>query len=174
MTPPTWDLAFLFASLTDPGIDESWSQAHGKADALQRFRGRFESGNADGGELAEALAEVEQVYLQASKPQEYASLVYAADASRPEHGAFYQEQAEKGTEVAVKLMFLELELQGAPEEAVARWSADPRMAPYLHYLKMVRVYAPYRLSEKEEVLLEEVANTGPRAWGRLFDETLSN
>ncbi|HTQ10761.1 MAG TPA: M3 family oligoendopeptidase, partial [Fimbriimonadaceae bacterium] len=34
--------------------------------------------------------------------------------------------------------------------------------------------SPYRLSEKEEVVLEQVANTGSRAWVRLFEEVTSN
>ena len=171
---PSWDLSFLYASSGDPMIEADWADAHAKADALAAYRGRIESGEISGTELAEAMRSLGELYVESSKPIVYASLVYSADSSDPAHGAFYQAQSERSTALSVKLMFLELELQGAPDAAVERWLADPAMAPYAHYLRMVRVYAPFRLSEKEEVLLEETANTGSRAWNRLFDETLSN
>ena len=172
--PPAWDLSFLFASPDDPAIERAWHDAHAKADALAPLRGKIESGELPPAELAEGIETLESLLVDSSKPILYASLRYAADASDPANGAFYQAQAEKSTALSVKLVFIELELQGAPQEAVDAWLADPAMAPYAHYLKTVRVYAPFRLSEKEEVLLEEVANTGSRAWNRLFDETLSN
>ena len=37
----------------------------------------------------------------------------------------------------------------------------------------MRRYRPHTLSEPEEKLLEETANTGRRAFNRLFDEVLS-
>lgn len=171
---PSWDLSFLFSSPTDSRIEETWTQAHAKADALGAYRGRIESGEISAADLAVGLKELEAVYVESSKPIIYASLLYSADSSDPSNGAFYQAQSERSTALSVKLMFLELEFQGAPQEAVDGWLADEAIRPYTHFLKMVRVYAPFRLSEKEEVLLEETANTGGRAWNRLFDETLSN
>ncbi len=173
-TPPAWNLAFLFDGPGDPRIEASWTDAHAKADALAALRGTVESGAISPEDLAAALGRLEDLMVESYKPLLFAGLRYAADASDPANGAFYQAQSEKGTALNVKLMFLELELQGAPGEAVEGWLAHPAMEEYAHYLKMVRVYAPFRLSESEEVLLEETANTGSRAWNRLFDEVLSN
>lgn len=173
-TPPTWDLDFLFASPDDPKIERAWTDAHTQADSLAPLRGEIESGELPATDLARAMKTLETLLVESSKPILYASLRYAANSSDPANGAFYQAQSEKSTALSVKLMFLELELQGAPQAAVDRWLADPALAEYRHYVENVRVYAPFRLTEKEEVLLEEVANTGSRAWNRLFDETLSN
>jgi oligoendopeptidase F len=49
----------------------------------------------------------------------------------------------------------------------------PACARYRHFLSSLRRYRPHTLSEAEEKLLEETANTGRRAFHRLFDETLS-
>lgn len=168
-----WDLSFLFSSLEDPRIAESWAEAHRLADKFAAsYRGRTAA--LGGAELARAIEELEQIYLVSSKPGSYASLVYAADASDPRHGAFYAEQAEKGTELNVKLVFFELEIQGGSDEWAEAAAAAPEMAKYRHYLATTRMYSPHRLSEPEEVLIEEAANTGARAWVRLHDEILSN
>jgi oligoendopeptidase F len=52
--------------------------------------------------------------------------------------------------------------------------ATQALAPYRHYVQVARSLSPYRLNEDEEVILEETANTGSRAWVRLFEEVVSN
>ena len=51
--------------------------------------------------------------------------------------------------------------------------ADPALARRRHLLAALRRYRPHVLSEPEERILEETANTGRRAFGRLFDELIS-
>ena len=85
-----------------------------------------------------------------------------------------QEQTERATELQVKLMFFELELQAAPASVIDPLLSDPCLANFLHHIHVSRTYSKYRLSEKEEVLMEELANTGSRAWNRLFDEVTAN
>ena len=51
---------------------------------------------------------------------------------------------------------------------------DPALARRKHFLTSLRRYRPHVLSEPEEKLLEETANTGRRAFGRLFDEVLGS
>jgi oligoendopeptidase F len=177
VAPPTarWNLSALFANPDDPRIEATWSEGHARADAFAaRYRGRIDREDLDPATLLAGLRELESLIQHASKPVEYAGLIFAADVSNPEIGAFYQEQMEKASELRVKIMFFELELQSAPQTAIERCLADDALANYRHYVQVARKYAPYRLSEKEEVLLEEVANTGTRAWVRLFDEVTSN
>jgi oligoendopeptidase F len=170
-----WDLSALFEGLDDPKIDATWATCHERADRFDRaYRGRVKSGNLAPDELAAAIREIESIENEASKPVLYANLVFAADTSKPEHGAFLQEQTEKATELRVKTMFFTLELQAAPEEAVRIALADPAMANYGHYVTVQRAFSQHRLSETEEVLLEETANTGCRAWQRLHEELTAN
>ena len=88
----------------------------------------------------------------------------------PSAGAFLQKQLEKGTELNVTLMFFQLEIRALAEPTVDRLLADPAMETYQHHLVVTRSFSPYRLSEPEEIILEETANTGSRAWVRLFEE----
>lgn len=165
----------MFASAEDPAIEATWTSADAEATRLaETYRGKLAPGTLGATELAEALQAVERLSQEAMKPVIYANLLFAADTSSAEVGAFLQAQMERSSALSVKLLFFDLELQKAPEDAVAGWLAHPALANYRHYLQLVRVYAPYRLSEAEEVILEEVANTGSRAWQRLFDEVTSN
>lgn len=171
----TWDLSALFSSPQDPKISEMWSACHSQADEFAaKYRGRVQSGELTGAELAEAMKEIEAITLLATKPPTYASLLFAADASNPQNGAFYQAQSEEMSKARVKLAFFDLELQAAPQEWIEPLLADPALASYVHAINVTRVYSPHRLSEAEEILLEETSNTGSRAWVRLHDEILSN
>lgn len=140
----------------------------------KKYRGKIEDQNLDPSTLLSALQELESLLNEATKPVQFAELVFSADTSKPEHGAFLQKQMERHTELSVKLMFFDLELMGAPEEAIQRALNDARLKNYVHHIKVARAYSPHRLSEAEEVILEETANTGTRAWVRLFDEVTSN
>ncbi len=59
------------------------------------------------------------------------------------------------------------------EREAERLLAEPELAQRRHLLESLRRYRPYLLSEPEERLLEETANTGRRAFARLFDEITS-
>lgn len=177
MAPPQvrWDLSSLFSSPEDPRIDETWVEAHRHADALaQEFRGKLIDPNLTAATLKSALERLEALAQLMAKPATYANLLFAGDTASEEIGAFLQEQTEKASEVQVKILFLELELQQAPAETIERLLADPILADYVHYIRQARKMSPYRLSEKEEVLLEEVANVSTRAWVRLFEDITSN
>lgn len=174
-TPPRWDLSALFSGLDDPGIAAGWETAHARADAFaSAYRGKVEGAELSPLELAAAIGEYEALYQQAVKPIVFANLLFAADSSDPKIGAFFQKQQEQATGLNVKLLFFELEVQAAPDAYIEAALADPALANYEHFLRVARQFRPHRLSEKEEILLEETANTGSRAWQRLFDEVTAN
>lgn len=170
-----WDLSPLFVGPEDPGIAASWERAHQRADAfVEAYKGKIDSPGLDAATLLASIREYESLNQDADKPVVFAELTFAADCSNAKNGAFMQAQMEKGSEIRVKLIFFELELQKASEEIIARLMADPRLANYRHFVNSVRAKSPHRLSEAEEVVLEEVANTGTRAWVRLFEEVTAN
>ncbi len=117
---------------------------------------------------------MESLITDLSKPMQYANLRFAADTGDPKLGAFLQKMMEAASEIQVKLLFFELELQKADADFIERVMADESLADYRHWMQTVRAASPYRLSEIEEVILERTANTGSRAWVRLFEEVTSN
>lgn len=161
--------------MSDPKISAAWELAHERADAFsEKYRGKINVADLSAATLASALSDLETLTNDISKPLNYSNLLFAANASDPEIGAFLQAQMEKATELQVKLMFFELELQAAPLDTINALVADPALANYTHHIQVARTYSPYRLTEKEEVLMEELANTGSRAWNRLFDDVTAN
>lgn len=161
--------------MDDPRIDATWEEAMRRADAFEaNYRGKIESPDLDAATLAAAIRDIEALYNEVAKPMGYASLLFSTDTGEPAVGAFMQKQREKGTALSVKTMFFELELQGAEASVIDRLLDDESLTEYRHYVEATRVYSPFRLSEKEEIVLEETANTGSRAWVRLFEELTSN
>ena len=168
-----WDLSALFSSIEDPKIDETWARVNEAADAFATtYRGMV--GGLTGAQLAAAIKELESISNEAGKPGSYASLRFAGDTSDPKIGSFYQQQAEKGSELRVKLMFFSLELMKADQGWADEALKAPEMATYKHFMDTTRALSQYMLSETEEILLEEVSNTGSRAWQRLHDELTAN
>lgn len=170
-----WDLSPLFSSNDDPLIERLWAEVNDRADRFaESYRGKIEDGELSAQELVAAIAEYESIIQEAGKPGNYASLWHSADVGDPVRGAFYQDQAERGSELTIKIMFFTLELQAAPDEYIDGVLADDSSANYRHFIRNARAFSPHMLSETEEVLLEEVANTGSRAWVRLHDELTAN
>ncbi|MBI3002994.1 MAG: oligoendopeptidase, partial [candidate division NC10 bacterium] len=80
---------------------------------------------------------------------------------------------EQGTDLANRLLFFELEWLALEEGAAQSLLREPALAPYRHYLETLRRFAPHKLSEPEEKIVNEKENTGRRAFGRLFSELTS-
>lgn len=174
-TLPQWDLSALFSSKDDPKIEQTWSEAKSRAESFaKQYRGTINHSDLTASRLLEAIVEVESISVLMSKAVGYAHLLFASDSSKPENGAFLQKQMEKATGLNVMLMFFELEIQAMPGEWIEKLLQDPILAGYKHSIHVTRAYSDHRLSEAEEVILEETANTGIRAWNRLFDEVTSN
>lgn len=170
-----WDLSALFSGMDDPKIAATWETCLSRADRFaERFRDTVDRPDVSPEHLAEGIREMESIYQEASKPANYAQLLMAADSADPKIGAFLAAQMERLSELQVKIMFFELEIQDMDDEVFGRLLGDSALDNYRHYLQVARKYRPHKLSEEEEIILEETANTGCRAWVRLYEEVLAN
>ena len=179
--PPTasgirWDLTDLYAGPGDPQLLADLQDAVGAAQAFAgRYRGRMHTaGMLSAATLVEAVTAMETILEQVAKACAYADLLHAGDVTPPAHGALVALTLEKASAVRRELLFFELEWLQVDEQTAQRITADPLCRKYRHFLQSLRRYRPHVLSEPEERILEEKANTGPRAFARLFDETLSS
>jgi oligoendopeptidase F len=171
----TWNLSDLYESLDDPRIENDIKDALSRAKSFEgRYRGRINSETITAPFLLEAVKELESISEVSGKLISYAYLVFAADTSNPSHGAFLQSVQEKTTEIRKHLMFFELEWIALPDEIASRVIGGETLSYYRHFLQNERRYKPHRLSEPEEKILDEKANTGSRAFMRLFDEVINN
>ncbi|MGC8863495.1 MAG: M3 family oligoendopeptidase [Armatimonadota bacterium] len=173
-TQVTWDLSDLYQGIDDPQIEHTLDDCLDRArEFAGRYRGRISDAGLTAETLATALAEYESIAQDLAKPMAYATLVFCADTSKPEHGALLQRVQERQTQAALELIFFELELMAAEPEVIERILEDDRLERYRHFVRASRLFREHRLSEPEEKILEEKANTGPRAFQRLFEESVA-
>lgn len=166
-----WNLDDLYTGPTDPALGADLDHAlEASREFEARYRGRVAALDPD--EMAAALDAYEALQEPLARAGAYASLLFAADTSAPAHGALLQRVQERGTEVRNRLVFFDLEWVAVDEAASERLLAAPALARRRHLLRSLRRYRPHLLSEPEERILEETANSGERAFARLFDEIL--
>ena len=167
-----WNLADLYDGPADPRIDEALNASQARAEQFERdYKGRINTPDLTADALGAALREYENIQQEASKPAYFASLLFTTDMGDPERGAFLQKMYESGTKLALPLLFFDLELAVVPDDVMAPLLDAPTVMPYHHYIGTIRAARAHMLSETEERLMEELANTGGRAFDRLFDET---
>jgi len=171
-----WDLSDLYESAADPALERDLAAALDRAKSFNaRYRGTI---NVPGGPspewVARGLAEMEVILEQTDKPAIYAGLLHAADMRPTQHGALVAMTQERGSEIHNQLLFFDLEWIALDDGAANAIIDSPACAHHRHHLASTRRYRPHMLSEPEEKILEETANTGRRAFSRLFDEELSS
>ncbi|MBQ0105020.1 MAG: M3 family oligoendopeptidase, partial [Armatimonadetes bacterium] len=173
MTEEKWDLSPLYTS--EDNIEKDLAEAKRLADDFEKkYRGKIKSPSLVADILYNAIKDTEKITRLVYRPDMYAALKFSADTGDPKNGKLMQAVQEKVTEISVKTMFFELELMEADENIINSVLADPRLAEYRHFVKTARVFNDHKLTEACETIMEEKANTGSRAWDRLFDEVLSS
>ena len=168
-----WDLSDLFDGPDDPRLLGDLDEAAAAATAFrERYRGKL--GELSAAELNDAVVELERLKGATTRVETYARLRLAADSSDQSRGALVQKVRERNTQIETELLFFDLEWAALDDEIAERLLADPALERYASVLRSERRYRPYLLSEPEEKISAEKSLTGASAWGRLFNELLSD
>ena len=169
---PGWDLSDLYPG---PGSDEvrrDLEQAAAAAEALhEEFAGRV--GDLDGETLADLIARYEAIKETLERLTSYAYLVYCTAMDDAETAQFFQTVREETTATESRLLFLTLELNRIEDDALADKLKAPALSRYAPWVRDVRAFRPFQLSDEVERLLLEKQVAGRAAWMRLFDETMA-
>ena len=171
----TWDLSDLYSELKDKKIERDINDLFRKSEAFEKkYRGKINSAKLTPRTLLNAVKDLEDISEKIGRLLSFAYLVFAGDTGNPGNGAFLQMIQEKSTEARKHLMFFELEWIKLSNKKVNSLLSNKTLTSHKHFLEQERMYKPHRLSEAEEKILDEKANTGSRAFKRLFDEVLNN
>jgi len=166
---PSWDLTDFYANIKDPAIKKDIDKALSKAIAFEKaYKGKVEKLAAAG--LLKAIKECEALSDLIGKLASYAFLSYATEVSNPEKQAFYQNVEEKINDVSAKLIFFSLELNRLDEKKLSGFFKQKELAFYKPYIRDVRAWKKYQLSDKEEEVIHEKDLTGRSAWVKFFDQ----
>jgi oligoendopeptidase F len=169
---PVWDLSDLYTGRDAPDLIGDLTKVQTDAAAFAAdYSGRI--AGLDAKALSEAIARYEAIDETLSRLMSYAGLVNAQDMTDEARQRFYADMQVKITDISTGLLFFTLEINRLDEEMVQALTASPDLERYRPWIRDLRVFRPYQLSDDLERLFMEKNVTGAAAWVRLFDETVS-
>jgi oligoendopeptidase F len=167
-----WDLEALVDGEGPAGVDRQLDEAEQRATAFaERYAGKL--AELDGPGLEEAMRELAVISELAGKAGSYAHLDFSIDTQDPARGALVAKVTERATAIETRLVFFELEWAALDDARAEELLAHPGLDFARHHLRTARRYRPHLLTEPEEKLLAEKAQTGRGAWARLFAELMA-
>ena len=165
---PAWDLSDLYDDIKSDKIEKDLEKYRKSAIAFARkYKGRLGLLSAD--EFLSVLKDCEKRNQLVSRLGGFAYLNMATQMKNQEAMAFYQNISEKITQYSKPLVFFSLELNQLPEEKIKEWLKNKKVAFYKPFIKRVRKYKKYELSEAVEEILLEKSVTSSDAWVRLYE-----
>jgi oligoendopeptidase F len=167
-----WDLEPLVDGQGAEGVERQLDEADRRAQAFaERYAGKV--AELDGPRLEEAMRELAEINELVGRAGSYAHLRFATDTQDPENGALVAKVTERGTAIETKLVFFELEWAAVDDDRADEVLRHPGLDFARHHLRSARRYRPHLLSEPEEKILAEKAQTSSSAWARLFAELMA-
>ncbi len=172
---PGWNLSDLYPA-GRPQLDADIEKA---AQAAAQFRetylGKLETlARQDPQALAKAIAAYEEQSDRMGRVGSFAYLHYVTNTADPARAKLFGDAQDKLTSISTQLLFFELELNRIGDEVMDAALDNAALAHYRPWLTDLRKERPYQLSDDLEKLFHEKTMTGPSAWSRLFNETLTS
>jgi oligoendopeptidase F len=169
---PEWDLRDFYPALDAPEVDRDFSKLKQLCEQFKnKYHGKVES--LDGDTLAKAIGEYEYIQELAGKLGSYAQLIFAKNMSNPVNAQFYQNTQDKITVFSSQILFFSLAINKISDRDMEAKMSSPALKYYAPWIRDVRTYKPYQLSDELEKILHEKYVSGRAAWSRLFDETMA-
>jgi oligoendopeptidase F len=166
-----WDLSDLYDGGDDARLEADEQEAHEAAAAFRdRYYGKIAELSA--AELREAIEERERIESILTRAIYYAHLWFSTDMADPARGALVARLTEKGAALDTQLLFFGLEIAALDDAAAEALIEDEELEKWRHWLRSLRKFRPYLLSEPEEKIFTEKSVSGVSAWGRLHEELL--
>ena len=167
-----WDLSDLYEGGDDPRIERDVEATDSAAAAFrEHYYGRV--AELAPAKLREAIEERERIESIFTRAIYYAHLWFSTDMNDSQRGALVARLTEKGAAIDTQLLFFGLELAALEDEQADAFLASDELEHWRHWLRTIRKFQPYVLTEPEEKILTEKAVSGFSAWDRLYDELLS-
>jgi oligoendopeptidase F len=172
LTDVAWDLEPLVRGEGAEGVEHLLDEADERAARVaEAHAGRV--AEIDGAGLAGVMSELQAIHDLVGRAGNYASLRFAVDTVDPANGALVARVQERATAIETKLLFFDLEWAALDDDRAEELLVADGLDTSRHYLRTLRRYRPHLLTEPEERIAAEKAQTGRDAWTRLFSELTS-
>ena len=170
---PEWDLRDFYKTPKAPSVVKDFTQAEKLCAAFKKkYDGKV--AKLTGDQLAIAISSYEDIQEIFGKLGSYASLLFAKNMTDPQGSQFYQNTQEKITNLSSQTLFFTLAINKLSEKEMKAKLKSTRLKQYAPWLRDLRSFKPYQLSDELEKLLHEKYVSGRAAWNRLFDETIAS
>jgi len=167
---PEWDLRDLYEAPDGLSVVRDFKRLEQLcADFRKSYEGKVAALDAEA--LAKAIRDYEIIQEISGKLGSYAQLCFAKNMSDPVITQFYQNTQEKLTTLSSGILFFGLAINKLEDKALGAMRGNAALEHYGPWLRDVRTFKPYQLSDDLEKLLHEKSVAGRAAWTRLFDET---
>ncbi len=169
---PAWDLSDLYKGIDDPQIAKDMETYRKSAIKFAKtYKGRLNELSAD--EFYAAIKDIEKRSKLSGRLGGFAYLNMVTQMKNTAAVAFYQSIEEKMTDYVKPIVFFSLEFNQLPQAKINEWLKDKRIKEYKYWIKRLRKFKDYELTEPEEQILIEKSITSGEAWVRLYEETSS-
>lgn len=169
---PEWDLSDFYDAPKSATVVKDFTRLEKLcADFKKAYEGKVAGLSGDA--LYKAIAEYEMIQELAGKLGSYASLLFAKHMTEPSRAQFYQNTSEKLTTLSSQILFFTLDLNKLSDKDMQAKLKSAKLQKYEPWLRDLRAFKPYQLSDELEKLLLEKSVSGRAAWNRLFDETIA-
>jgi len=172
---PGWNLSDLYPA---GGAELSSDIERASQDAAgfrETYLGKLEAlARQDPGELAKAIEAYEAQSDCMGRIGSFAYLNYVTNTADPARAKLFGDAQDKLTSISTELLFFELELNRIEDAVMDTALQNAALAHYRPWLTDLRKERPYQLTDDLEKLFHEKGMTGPAAWSRLFNETLTS
>jgi oligoendopeptidase F len=170
---PSWNLTDLYDGIAAPAIETDLKRVDDEAGAFANaYEGKVVA--LSGADLGKAIAAYERLQDTLGRLMSFGGLAFAGAMDDTKVAQFYQTMQERVNAASVRLLFFTLELNRIEDADLQAKLAAPELVHYSAWLRDVRAFRPHQLSDEIEKLLHEKYVAGRAAWGRLFDETVTD
>ena len=169
---PAWDLSDLYKGIDDPKIEKDLEVYRKSAvNFAKKYKGKLHNLSAD--EFLQVIHDIKKRAKLSGRLGGFAYLNMVTQMKNSAAMAFYQNIEEKLTDYYKPVLFFSLEFNKLSQEKINEWLQDKRVSFYKYWIKRLRKFKKYQLSEAEEQIFLEKSLTSGEAWVRLYEETSS-
>ncbi len=161
-----WTLDDLIPPPTDPAFDDLLADLEHRLAQFEQARDLL-SPAISTADFLRLMRLYESIQATVERLTAYAQLWFAADTQSQDALGFLGRMEQLHTEVQNRLLFFSLWWKGLDDEPAARLIAAS--GDYAYYLKTLRLFKPYTLSEPEERVINLKDVNGPTALVKLYE-----
>ncbi|MBT6961675.1 MAG: oligoendopeptidase F, partial [Rhodospirillaceae bacterium] len=167
---PVWSLADLYSGPEGDDLKQAFEDVALQIESFEKaYAGKI--AGLDSKSFGQAIVAYESISGLLGRIGSFAQLYQSQNVGDSERGRFYQNTVDRMTSLSSRTIFFTLAINRLNDDELELKLSDPAASRYRPWLRDLRVYKDYELSDDLERLLHEKYVSGRAAWTRLFDES---